>query len=319
MLLFLALLTSCNAINSATPTEILTPIVSQTSTPIAKIPLTSTHTFTPKPSATIVPTLSEIPSPTGVIGAFNTLVSPNGEFVASAYFETEHPSGIQTIEIRNKEGKLIGQIPFQGKVSASDPHELLNIFQWANDSSELYFYYVFSPDGGDRAFWWTGFDLQQFDIKTGEIQDVLPGTGFMSFAISPDGTQIAYTRSQDKPSIIYIRNLSTGSEKTDYTLFGSINYARVGDIRWSPTGEELAFQTETDDYMVQTIHLNISTMKQKVIREYKLFAIQFQGWTSDGKLEFREFKSYWDPFSQIVHVDPNNDVSVVIGTPTSLP
>ena len=248
--------------------------------------------------------------------AFKILDSPNEEYVAKAYFENDHPSGKQTIEIQNKKGKLIWQIPYQGEMSTSDPRPSLAIFQWSSDSSQLYFYYAFSPDGGDRAFWWTGFDLQEFDIKTGEIQYVLPGKGFMSFAISPDGMQIAYTRQQDNPSIIYTRSLSTGVEKAAYVIFGSKNYSRVGDIHWSSTGKQLAFQTETDDGMVQTIYLNLSTMKQKVVREYKLLAMDFQGWTDDGKLEFRE---YGDTFSQIVHVDVKDNETFIIGTPTPNP
>jgi Tol biopolymer transport system component len=120
--------------------------------------------------------------------------------------------------------------------------------------------------------------LQKIDIKTGDIQYLLPGKGFMSFEISPDGTKIAYTRSQDKPSIIYIRNLSTSSEKTAYVKFGSKNYDLVGDIHWLATGKELAYQTETDDFVVQTIFLDTVTMNQKVIREYHPdFVLLFNG------------------------------------------
>jgi len=202
-----------------------------------------------------------------------------------------------------------------------DPHPGLNIYGWSKDSAYLYFFYRFSPDGGDRAFWWDGFDLQRIDIQTGNIEQVIPSQskGFVAFAFSPDKTQIAYTRAQDNPSIIFIRNLSTGAEKTANVIFPSKNYVRVGNIHWSPSGKEIAFQTETSDYMVQMIYLDLSRMKQKVIREYELFTIDFQRWTSDGKLEFREFKSYSDTSSQIVHVDFRNNTSIVIGTPTTRP
>ena len=57
-------------------------------------------------------------------------------------------------------------------------------------------------------------------------------------------------------------------------------------------------------------------MKQKVIREYKLFDMEFQGWTDDGKLEFRE---YGNTFSQIVHVNTKNNETIIIGTTTPSP
>jgi dipeptidyl aminopeptidase/acylaminoacyl peptidase len=280
------------------------------SLPTKALLLTSTQAATPSSPATIIPTSTPWP--------FKSMISPNGEFVANAYFENQLPSGMQTIEIRNKENKLLWQIPYQGELPTGDPRPLLNIFQWSNDSSQLYFYYVWSPDGGDRAFWWTGYDLQKFDIKTGEIQQILPGKGFMSFSISPDGKQIAYTRRMDQPSVIYVRDLSTGVEKTAYVIFRSKNYVRVGDIRWSPTNKELAFQTETDELIVQTIYLNLLTMKQRVIREYFFDKADFHGWTSDGKLEFKQYNKGLGNY-EIVHIDVDNGELMVIGTPTPKP
>jgi len=244
------------------------------------------------------------------------LISPDGAFVANAYFENDHPSGVQTIEIRNKDGKLMWQIPYQGELPTSDPRPLLDIFQWSIDGSHLYFYYAWSPDGGDRAFWWTGYDLQKIDTKTGEIQSVLQGEDFMSFAISPDGTQIAYIRAKDQPGVIYIRDILTGIEKTAYVLNDSGNFVIEGDIRWSPQGNGIAFQTQDSDYMVQTIYLNLRTMKQKVIQKYQVYTFDFQGWTNDGKLEFKELGKTG---VQIIQVDISTSTSVVIGTPTPSP
>ncbi len=283
--------------------------------PTARILPTSTHTSIPNSLPTINPRLVKTPFPTATPSPFDSRVSPNGEFIANAYLEHQLPSGLQTIEIRDKQGKLIWQIPYQGEPSTSDPSPLLSVLQWSKDSSLLYFYYVFSPDGGDRAFWWTGLDLQTIDVNTGEIKQVLPGEGFMSFAISPDGTQIAYTRSQDNPSIFYLRDLSTRAEKTAPVIFGSKDYARVGDIRWSPSGKEIAFQTETKEYMAQTIYLNPSTLKQKVVREYMVDSSYFQGWSVDGNLEFIDLENG----VYIVHVNPRNGKTIVIGTPTPRP
>ncbi|MEW6028334.1 MAG: TolB family protein [Chloroflexota bacterium] len=306
-------LASCSP-SAASPTTVIN---SATQTP--KIPHSSTYTSIPKPFMTITPAKNETPSRTASPQAFETLASPNGEFIANAYFETDHPSGMQTIEIINKEGNLIWQIPFQGELPTGYPRPLLVIFQWSNDSAQLYFYYVWSPDGGDRAFWWTGYDLQKIDVKTGDIQYVLPGQGFMSFAVSPDGEQIAYTRNQDQPSIIYIRHLFTGTERTAYVLGGSKNYVRVGDIHWSPSGNEVVFQTETEDYKVQTILLNPVTMKQKVIREYGLFTLFFDGWTEDGKLQFSEVSPNGVRIDNVFQIDVTTSEIFDVGTPTPRP
>ncbi len=202
-LLLIITLASCSS------NTILPPTITNSITPNNEILPTSTNASVPKPSTTIAPPLSQTPFSTLIPNAFESLVSPNGELVANAYFQSEYSSGIQTIEIRSKEGNILWQIPYKGEPPISYPRPLLTILRWSNDGSQLYFYYVWSPDGGDRAFWWTGYDLQKIDVKTGDINYLLPGNGFMSFKISPDGTQIAYTRSQDNPSIIYIRNLST--------------------------------------------------------------------------------------------------------------
>jgi Tol biopolymer transport system component len=138
----------------------------------------------------------------------------------------------------------------------------------------------------------------------------------MSFSISPDGTKIAYTKQHDQPSVIYIRDLSTGVQKTAYVLNRSINYFIVGDIRWSPTGNRIAFQTQDSNYTVQTIYLNLLTMKQRVIQEYKVYSFDFQGWADDGKLEFKEFGK---TDVQIIQIDVSNDKLVVVGTPTPSP
>jgi Tol biopolymer transport system component len=154
-------------------------------------------------------------------------------------------------------------------------------------------------------------------VQNGKIEQVIPGErkGFVAFAFSPDETQLAFTREQDSPSIIFIRNLSTGAEKTANVLFPEKNYIRVGDIHWSPSGKEIAFQTESSDYIAQTIYLELSTMKQKAIREYMVDSSYFQGWSEDGNLEFIDLENG----IYIVHVNPRNDETIVIGTPTPIP
>lgn len=295
-----------------------TPSVSipiPTTTPTVFIALT--QLLTPTLTTTAIPEITETAIPT-IKPPDQILSSPNGEFTAKFDNAFSHPAyQKQVIEILDKQGSLLWEIPYQHETEMVEPHPGLEIYSWSKDSKYLYFYYQYSPDGGVRAFWWTGFDLQRIDVQTGEIEQLIQGErkGFVAFAFSPDETQIAYTRAQDNPSIIFVRDLVTGIEKTAYVIFASKDYEKVGDIRWSPSGNEIAFQTETADYVAQTIYLDLSTMKQKVIKEYKVERAFFQGWSDDGKLEFLEFEKG----ARVILINPKNFEIMVVGTPTPLP
>ena len=290
--------------NLATPTVRIVPTATLTLTPDSLPTINSSLLKTPLPTETPTPKPPD-----------QVLNSPNGEFVAEFDNAYSHPaSAPQVIQILDKNGSLLWEIPYQHEIFQSDPHPSLRIYGWSEDSSYLYFYYDFSPDGGDFAFWWDGFDLQRINVENGEIEQVIPGDreGNVAFAFSPDGTLLAYTRQQDNPSVIYIRNLLTGKEKTTQVITPSKNYTRVGDFHWHPSGNEIAFQTESEDYIAQTIVLNPLTMIQKVVREYMVSTSYFQGWSEDGTLEFFDI----EPNVSIVHVNPKSGETTVIGTPT---
>lgn len=308
-------LTACSSLTSK-PTE--TPIPSPTKTALP------TSTSTPKPTNTsnrIPFTATRISSKTSTpkITATPTseppdqiLTSPNGEYIAEFDNAYSHPAfEPQIIEIFDSNGSLLWKIPYQHEVTEVEPHPVLTIYRWSKDSNYLYFCYQFGPDGGGFAFWWDGFDLQRINVQNGHIEQVVPGKreGFVAFTFSPDETKIAYTRAQDHPSIFFIRNLSTGAEKKTKVIPAE-DYTRVGNIYWSTSGDEIAFQTEADDYVVQTIYLNLSTMKQKVVREYMVDECYFQGWSEDGNLEFVDFENG----AYIIHVNPRNEETIIIGT-----
>ncbi len=215
------------------------------------------------------------------------------------------------IEILDNQHSVLWQIPYRGDVLTA-PHPDLYMYAWSKDSAFLYFYYIFSPDGGDRAFYWTGLDLQSVRVSDGSIRRVIDGKGFMSFAFSQDETQLAYTREQDRPRVFYVRDVASGTEKKSQVGDASGRYQLIGDIHWAADGKQLAFQTQTADYVVQTVYLDAILMKQKVIREYKLFTIWFEGWTPKGKLRFFEN-------GKIVAVDPKTGQTLAIGTPTPNP
>jgi len=261
------------------------------------------------PSATMpTPTADE---------ARQILFSPNGQLVAKRYDYGRPPIEKPVIEISDKNGKLLWQIPYQGEKLQGDPGTSLAIYGWANDSSALYFYYYRYPDGGDFAFWWDGSDLQRIDIKTGEIRHLLPGEGSMAFAISPDGTQIAYTRAQDTPGILFLRNLANNHD-TRISVQPEQEYTRVGDIHWSPSGKALLFHTEaepkTNWIQVQVIYLDAVTLQQKVVKYYDLESMWFEGWVGEHTLQFRGLRN-----EPIFLIDIITNETTIIGTATPSP
>jgi hypothetical protein len=284
-------------------------------------------TLTPKPntSATISTTPSATPDP-----AEQILYSPDGKYVAKRYGPYNMPSlDNPLIEIFDEQNELLWKIPFQGKQPDGDPGVSLLIYQWANDSSKLYFKYYSYPDGGgDFAFWWDGWDLQSIDIKTGEIRRVLPGEGSMSFAISPDGSQIAYTRAQDTPGVFFIRNLALGTDtQVIVKPAQKYKYQRIGEIHWSPSGKALIFHTQGQVAKnvwpeVQVIYLNVLTQEQKVVIRYGIGNTWFENWETrrfESWADVRTLRFYGRYNEPVILFDVFTGEVTTLGTPTPSP
>lgn len=306
-LLLIIALTSCAPSATATPTTMIVVFPTTTTIPII--------TLTPNSLVTISTPTSEVPSPTAEPFIMSELASPNGKYIAYSYFY--YGTEQQTLEIQDKEGKLIWQIPFQGELPHYDPRPTIGAHLWSNDSSQLYFCYYWSPDGGDIFIRYSCRELQTIDIKTGEIQTVVPD-GYTAFEISPNGSQLAYLQCNDETCAIHVRNLSTGSEKAASAIANLKDYIAEGGISWSPNGNSLVFHTQDAGYMLQTLYLDISTMKLRLIKKYPVPGFQdnwaaFDGWVDDNILRFVESGN---PGEQVVYLNIRNNESVVIGTPT---
>jgi Tol biopolymer transport system component len=259
-----------------------------------------------------------MPSPTAEPFVVSDLASPDGEYIAYSYFY--YGTEQQTMEIQDKEGKLIWQIPFQGELPHYDPRPIMSVYLWSNDSSQLYFCYSWSPDGGDVFIRYSCRDLQTIDIKTGEIQTVV-SEGYTAFKISPNGSHIAYLQCDDETCAIHVRNLSTGSEKTASAITNIKDYIAEGGISWSPSGNGLVFHTQDADSTLQTIYLDVATMKLRLIKEYSVPLSRpewaaFDGWVDDNTLIFVESGNMGE---QVIYLNVRNNESIVIGTPTPRP
>lgn len=84
--------------------------------------------------------------------------------------------------------------------------------------------------------------LQRIDVQNGLVSYLFIGTNGQkfSYAISRDGTKVAYIRQGDSPLRIGIKTISTGEEQsatlTPPLEYAGHHYERAGTILWSPDG-----------------------------------------------------------------------------------
>ncbi len=283
------------------------PSPSLTQAPSNTIPAKASDT--PMPINTYPPTNTPTTTPT-IDPCSQAVCSPDGRYVAKLWYGVGS-SPVERIEISERDGTILWTIPSELEAPDGEPYPSLTIYRWSKDSSILYFCYSSQPDGGDSAFWWDGFDLRGIEVATGNIQPVLPGPGYMSFAFSPDETRLAYALPWADADVIFIRDLSTGAQKNALIERGPRASFAIGDIRWSPSGEELAFQIEKPEHWIQTFYLNVTTMQLKQIKEYNFLTWEFDGWTDDEKLKFRGEGG-------IIIIDPQTGESIPTSTVTPM-
>lgn len=295
----------------------ITPVATHTVFPTKKP--RSTNTPIETPPATVAPTVYKIITPNVTYEPYiiESVVSPNGEYVAYAYdfYWNYH----QTVEIKDKDGKVIWQIPYQGELPKGDPHPYMNIHRWSDDSSKLYFCYYWAPDGGDDPFISSCYNLQQLDLKTGEVRSVQR---------SPDDDdQIVYVSCQHKLCIVHVQNIPTGNEKiTIIDSESGNNLIQTGYIDWHLNkagfidGSGFVFHLQDSNYIVQTIYFNMLTMEYKVIKKYPALDMpgwaEFVGWVDENTLEFLESGIEG---VQVVYIDVGSSETTVMGTPTPSP
>lgn len=282
--------TAPNSSNS-TPVLIpyLNPKINQTNTPI--------HTATRSP----------------IRDPYTQIVySPDNQWVAKLYSEYVHPSQKTTIEIMNTSETVNWAIPYQGKMPTGAPRPSLRIHSWSQDNLTLYFYYAFSYDGAHTL--WSGYRLQKFDVVSGSIRQVLPGTGLMAFSFSSSGKWIAYTRNIDHPRRLIIRHLTRGTEKSIIIEQTSEDYLQAGWIEWSPSGEGILFYTY-ENRNFQAIYFDIESMEQTILLNPLWGDYWFHSWTPDNNLRFISSGQA----QTIIEINVSTGERTTIGTVTPTP
>ena len=208
-------------------------------------------------------------------------------------------------------GEVLWKISFQGKVPIVDPRRYLHIYQWSKNSTYLYFYYAFSYDGVHTL--WDGFDLQVMDIKTGYFQNVIYANSLTAFRFSPDERYLAYTRADDSPRRLFIRDMKNGTERSVVAHPASENFVQVGWIDWSADGQNIVYHSMEDEW-VQVFDLNVATMQTKMVFEYWVESYWFNGWSEDGSsLEFISYEQ------EIIAINIDSGEQITVGTATPTP
>ncbi len=240
------------------------------------------------------------------------LVSPNQAYVAKLYGEYRHPSGRPTIEVFDREGRLIWSVEYQGELPTGDPRRALTIYRWSDDSERLYFYYSFRFDGYPTL--WDGFDLQVLSMASGKLWRVLPGQGMMAFAVSPNERKIAYARQDDEPARVMVKDLQTGEETTIPIERIAVDNIQVGWFVWSPDSRHLLYSTENQEEIEVTVVDTRSWVQRKIL-DYFTEDTWFDRWVSDDVVRYLTDLNT----GEMTDIDVGTGEVIVVGTATPKP
>jgi len=265
-----------------------------------------------------------IPPPTEE-SADEIIYSPDGLLVAKEYRGSSYSTNTAKIEIQDIKGSILWKIPFEGVILGRDgkvwieipaqgeqwkgePNPSLYILEWSRDSQYLYFYYRLFVDGRQPLM--DSYDLQRVNINTGVIEKVLQGTGDMAFSFSPNQEYLVYSRGQDIPRRVIIRNTSSGVEqKISFPEWD--DDLDIGDFDWSPYSEsELQFLTLNEEWL-QNYYLNIQELSAKLVFEFRVEDYWNDGWFPNNILRFKTL-----PENEITEIDIAMPTPKIIGTAT---
>ncbi len=191
------------------------------------------------------------------------LPSPDGERIAwgTTAFEP-NPAGDTHIQVNVAHVDGTGaQILLDKRLADS---VLPQPAQWSRDGRYLYF--TDEPYGiGGYILFWGGPDLQQVDLATGTITEILPDQGCLcAMSLSPDGTLLAVITGVE-PLELVLRDLATGAERKTILENGHL---QAGNIVWSPDGKSLMFtmaisDPEKESYSI--VRVDAGTLAQTVL------------------------------------------------------
>jgi WD40 repeat protein len=250
-------------------------------------------------------------------------LSPNGIWVASAVLDLEiiHISGEIIWEMNAREAyQAFGGMNWRG-------------VQWSPDSRYLYFSRSLALDGGPIRHLYNGTGFWRLDILSGKIEEILPDLGesheegiarfgLSVYSLSPNGNQLAYVRLEYFPLELVILDLESKQERK-LTIEGD-HYGSVGDLTWSPDGNNIAYvyryyqwdsQIPEENYYLMVIDLYTGT--QKKLMDMGSPGYVTRRWNENNAIELLEY--YDSRCSDVYYFDLDLGEISSMATPTPYP
>ena len=214
-------------------------------------------------------TLIELPfvNPSGEFFEGQILPSSDGERIAWGTYAFEpNPNGDNhnQLKVANVDGTG-EQIVMDRRLQ--DESILPTPLGWSPDGQFLYFSNVPYGIGGYILFR-GGPDLQQVDLATGAMTEILPDMGCLCpMSLSPDGSTVAYIGGLE-PLELVLHEVTTGAERRAPLEAG---YRQAGSIVWSPDGKLLMLTMAIGNFEQQekeafsVVRLDAATLTQTVL------------------------------------------------------
>jgi hypothetical protein len=191
----------------------------------------------PTANALVTPTAHASPTPTPALSSMNvhteTFSSPDGKWMAQ--LTVALPVGGASVGDNYYTRLEIARTDHAVTWVAVDQWSRFGLgyttprpLHWSGDGQYLYFTNAPTPDG--CAVFANGEDLQQVDLKNGQVKEVVPKVAQV-VSLSPDDQTLAYIPSGGTLRLI-LRSLATGAER-QVDLSGEKD-AQAGSIVWSP-------------------------------------------------------------------------------------
>ncbi|MBI3242698.1 MAG: hypothetical protein HYZ49_10440 [Chloroflexi bacterium] len=211
-------------------------------------------------------TLTELPfvNSGGELFEGQFLPSPNGERIAwgTSVFEP-HPEGDTHIQLKaaNADGSdeqfiLDKRLP--------DEAILPQPIGWSPEGRYLYFTNPLYGIGGYILFF-GGSDLQQADLKTGLVKEILPNMDCLcAMSLSPDGSTVAYIPGVEQLELV-LHDVASGAEQR---VPIDVDHHQAGGIIWSPDGGLLMYTMAVgnpDSEAYSVVKVDVATMSQTVL------------------------------------------------------
>lgn len=256
-------------LSGCTSAPIQEVIVEPTDTPRPIFTLTSTAKPADTPTLTITPEVNTV--------TLEESTSLDEKWTAIISLTTQDRDKKLDFRVSSKSANkewVVDQVEWNELQTSSSMVPFPYVFQWSQDNNYLYYSYL--PNFADGCFRYSrpgGFDLQEFDLNTGEISTIRTGESTW-MAMSPDEKQLAYIDTfGGNVSILDVDN------KTEQTFpLPSVEnemgfVTDTSDLYWAPDGKSLiyAHYVGACDMIVPisyVIQLFPDTGKQKTLVSY---------------------------------------------------